>query len=260
MNTFKVWDKVRLIKDWWDNHSSFGVWDTFIIEEVACSEKEFLRPTKWEPTWVHYTYCELVEEFKVWNLIKSWDNVYKVTNDTNVAFNIRTWIKFEINNKSNFQLYEDKKLAEIVNYYFDNDWNEKLRQALNVKGNLSTDVQTNILLTNNNTMEKLNKLRADKFFANEKNLVAIESLDTLLNDSVQLIVDTENELKKTKEKLHWLNRKLEAATNNQDLAMLKDLIASTKVVQEFVDELKGKTISKFETAKTKFDVALYLKD
>ena len=118
----------------------------------------------------------------------------------------------------------------------------------------------NTLLTNNNTMEKLNQLRADKFFANEKNLVEIETLDTLLKDSAELIAATEIELNKIKLKLNWLSRKLEAATNTQDVAMLKDLIASTKVVQEFVDELKDKTISKFETAKTKFDIVGYLKD
>ena len=50
-------------------------------------------------------------------------------------------------------------------------------------------------------MEKLNELRANKFFANEKNLTAIESLDTLLKDAIELIISTENELWKTKEKL-----------------------------------------------------------
>lgn len=200
--------------------------------------------------------------FKVWDLIKEWNNVYKVTNDTNVAFNIHTWIKIEINNKSNFQLYEHKELAKHVNYYFDNDWK---RQALNVKENnlkpdVLTDGQTYTLINNNNTMKQLNKLRADKFFASEKNLTAIESLDTLINNAIELIKSTDTELGKIQLKLMRLDNKLEEAINNQDVDILKDLISSTKIVESFIKELEDKTISKFENAKTKFDVAWYLKD
>ena len=123
-----------------------------------------------------------------------------------------------------------------------------------------TDGKTYTLINNNNTMKQLNQLRADKFFANEKNLIAIETLDTLLKDSIELVKATKKKLDKTEIKLCRLSWMLELNTNNQDVATLKDLISSTKVIQEFVDELKDKTISKFETAKTKFDVAWYLKD
>lgn len=284
------WDKVK-IKD----ISSWNIYNTELSKlelDSYLNESKLSLTAEWSI-------------FKLWDLIKAWNEVYKVTSNTNVAFNIYTWIKIEINNKSNFKLYEDKELTEMVNSYYDNDWNEKQRNIIidepidkkcaddlyakavnrmtnvfnkyhwnstyldfndrninttSLNPDVLTDGQTNILINNNNTMEKLNQLRADKFFASEKNLTAIESLDTLLKDVIDLVVATKWELDRVQSKLIWLNRKLESATNNQDVALLKDLIASTKVIQEFVDELRWKTISKFENAKTKFDVAWYLKD
>ena len=75
------------------------------------------------------------------------------------------------------------------------------------------------------TMNKLNTIRADKFFAQEKNLVAIEKIDETIKDACDLIVSTQEELNSIHTKLISLNRKLETATNEQDVATLKDLIA-----------------------------------
>ena len=128
----------------------------------------------------------------------------------------------------------------------------------NLNPNVWTDGQTNTLLINNNTMEKLNQIRADKFFTKEKNLVAIEKLDSLIKESIDLINDTQKQLANTEIKLNWLNNKLAAATNNQNVDVLKDLIASTKVIEEFINDFKWKSIDNFKTAKTKFDVSEYL--
>ena len=52
--------------------------------------------------------------------------------------------------------------------------------------------------------------------------------------------------------------KLVTATNNENVDTLKDLIASTKVIEEFINDFKWKSINNFKTAKTKFDVSEYL--
>ncbi len=270
IQSLKIWDYVRIRKCktvyiitdilWLDKVKikDISSWNIYNTELSKLELDLYLNEAK----------SSIISEwsiFKMWDLIKAWNAVYKVTSDTNVAFNINTWIKIEIGNNTNFKLYKDKELVEQVNYHFDNDWNEKQRQALNVKENnlktnVLTDEQTNILINNNNTMEKLNQLRADKFFANEKNLTAIESLDTLLKDAIELVKATKKELDKTEIKLCRLSWMLDLNINNQDVATIKNLISSTKVIQEFVDELRWKTISKFENAKTKFDIVGYLKD
>lgn len=243
---FKVWDIVKVIDVWYmvSNHDKWvkHMWLTkFVKSDLMYNyeQKEtILKHNYYKVIWLYkdckyeilYVWIENCIDWNQYIISEQWIE-HTLTSNLTCA---NTWIScidYPIS-------YVDTSTVTV-----DKQWNIK-----------------NNLLNNNNTMEKLNQLRADKFFANENNLVAIEALDTLLKDSIELIAATHNELDRVQSKLIWLERKLESATNNQDVAMLKDLIASNKVVQEFVDELKGKTISKFETAKTKFDIAWYLKD
>jgi predicted RNase H-like nuclease (RuvC/YqgF family) len=103
-------------------------------------------------------------------------------------------------------------------------------------------------------MDKLNQLRADKFFGTEKNLVAIETLDTLIKDSLELLNSSINKINRVKSKLQGLERKLSTAVDNSDVAKVKELIAATKPIEKFIEDFKGKDIAKFEVAKTSFDI------
>ena len=238
---FKVWDIVKVIDTW-----------------NMCSTFDDAAKSMWLTKWLRGNWVYSSEQKET--ILKY--NYYKVIWSYEYGKNEKLYIWIEnCVDWNQYIIYEGWiEHTPLVTF----TWTWCIDYAISyvdtsqVSVNNKWEIQ-NTLLTNNNTMEKLNQLRADKFFANEKNLVAIETLDTLLKDSIELITATHNELDRVQDKLIWLNKKLESATNNQDVAMLKDLIASTKVVQEFVDELKDKTISKFETAKTKFDVAGYLK-
>ena len=239
---FKVWDIVKVIDTW-----------------NMCSTFDEAAEAMWLTKWLRGNLIYISEQKET--ILKY--NYYKVIWSYEYGKNEKLYIWIENCVDWNQYIISEKWIEHtpLVTYTWTwcIDYGISYVDTSQVSVNNKWEIQ-NTLLTNNNTMEKLNQLRADKFFAQEKNLVAIETLDTLLKDSIELIAATHNELDRVQDKLIWLERKLETATNNQDVAMLKDLIASTKVVQEFVDELKGKTISKFETAKTKFDVAGYLKD
>lgn len=266
-DTFKVWDMVKVIDTWYMcstfDEGAKAMWLTKWLRgnyTYTSEQKESITNNNYyKVIWFHYdeyVWIENILDWKQYIINPEW------LEHINLSWSVLSWTsnlqdQLYTNTATAFAYALESTVAWTATWCIDYPISYVDTSTVTV------DKQWNIknnLLNNNNTMEKLNELRANKFFANEKNLTAIETLDTLLKDSIDLIKATYNELNKTEAKLIWLNKKLEVATNNQDVAMLKDLIASTKVVQEFVDELKGKTISKFETAKTKFDVAGYLKD
>lgn len=266
--TFNFWDKVKVIDAWricsTYDEAAEAMWLTkwVRINWILTSEQKesITNNNYYKVIWFHfnqskneYVWIENILDWKQYIINSEW------LEHINLSWSVLAWTsnlqdQLYTNTATAFAYALESTLAWTATWCVLNtsQVSEYITCAWTIK--------RNTLPTNNNTMEKLNQLRADKFFALEKNLTAIESLDTLLKDAIELIEATYTELARVQSKLVWLNKKLESATNNQDVAMLKDLIASTKVVQEFVDELKGKTISKFETAKTKFDVAWYLKD
>lgn len=223
--------------------------DIELVEEPE-SEIKFTKYSTW-------TKVKIVANTS-WHWLKIWWFNFVVCKWGNEV----EWYDYYTADGYTLHSYDIELIKEVVeDRLWDNILSPERPQCWINNSTGTVDIECNNLNNNkNNTMEKINQLRADKFFKNENNLVAIETLDTLLNDSIDLIRVAKSDLNKVQDKLIWLNRKVETATNNQDVATLKHLISSTKVIRDFVDELKWKTISKFESAKSKFDVAEYLKD
>lgn len=220
-----------------DNYFNTDMWYCYSVKEVDNLYYSIdIKETKEED-------CQ----FKIWDYvrIRKCKTVYIITD-------ILSWDKAKLKNIRWCVYTIELSRLELASY-INEKWN-------NLKPDVLTDGQTNTLITNNNTMEKLNLILSKEFFDNKENVKDIISLDTLLKDAIELTKNTQREMFNIETKLLWLNKKLESATDNQDVAMIKDLISSTKVIQDFVDELKWKTISKFENAKTKFDIVGYLKD
>ena len=116
---------------------------------------------------------------------------------------------------------------------------------------ITTDYHLNILNTNLWIMQvkkRLNDIISEKFFNNEKNLVAIENLNTTLLDWVKLIEDSIKELMDSKDKLEKLVYTLDYAVNESDIKLLKDLISQTDEVKFFVKQLEETKIEKYKQA------------
>lgn len=109
---FKVGDKVEIVLEETNKYSNFTrvnwyrlkVWETFIIEEIH--NWWWLRPEKWECTWISKELCKLIHDtwldsdeaywhkYNIWQLLrtKDWD-VWKVTKrfideDDDICYNI----------------------------------------------------------------------------------------------------------------------------------------------------------------------------
>lgn len=273
-STFKEWDTVKVINVWricsYYEEAAKSIWLTKFIRInwlLTSEQKESITNNNYyRVVWFHYNqskneyvWIENILDWKQYIINPEW------LEHINLSWNVLSWTsnlqnQLYTNTATAFAYALESTVAWTATWCIDYPISYIDTSQVSEYITCTWEIKRNTLLTNNNTMEILNKLRADKFFSKESNLVSIEYLDALLKRSINLVEDTKQELDKVQSKLIWLNKKLESATNNQDVAMLKDLIESTKVIQEFVDELKDKTISKFETAKTKFDVAGYLKD
>ena len=209
------------------------------IKYIEWINKKYNLCLKWDWKW-YYWYDWSTESW-----IDFWDNVSKFENNPTLI-TLEQW--YNIVSKS-----EEIKYKSIIEYSI--SWIDVW--------SITTDYHWNIIepILNNNKytiIDKLNDIRSKKFFDTEKNLNAIEKLDETLNEWIDLIQDSIIQLSDAKTKLESLQLQAERSIDNSDIKVLKELISSTKIIEEFISELKDKTISKFERAKDKLDIKWFL--
>lgn len=240
MGKFKVWDRVKIVKEWNWNCSEKPVWYEFNIEEIYNHHQIFYREHKWISTWVQECLLELVHPLDatnatpmtLWTGINTWDYSYDLW-DISWSYSNTKWCLDDI---------DDKILDEIIEKYWD-----KIKEkmwVLDVKNYMQyfnneiwlQDYQEkmldNILKPNNKQMNKLQEKLFDRFLkSNETKIIEttekLEEKLELLNNIYLFLNSRKDEIKKAKSNL-------EDSFERQD----KDLIKTyTKEWNELLNKL-----------------------
>ena len=271
LTNFKIWDRVKY-KDWkaiytitqidWDNIKTFYKGCFYIIKahklELYNKETEELNwlPKYWivkkdtsNPLWIKF--IDYIRKTYSYNVGNAYDYYWY------------DWSPIWLNG---FNCFDDRwhfkndptliTLEQLVAVVSKSDEIKKLtlEQPIKPTDNLwtiKTDYHWNFLHTNLWTMKvinKLNDIRSEKFFSNEKNLTAIETLNDTLESWVKLIEDSIKELMDSKDKFEKLIHKLDSASNESDVSLLKSMIAQIDEVKFFVKQLEETKIEKYKQA------------